>query len=163
MSTSEITANMDDIHFQIRSLRKLRQTADVVIDTGVANSVAGGNPVLQPVIEPTLNETPAQDDLETALQIFMLQNIESLKGEMIAICNGNLELLKKICTDVVTGFEQKLVVSFQNQSKTTTDILHENRQVLNAAFQEKVDKVLVRGDEQNEALWRRVKSLESAL
>jgi len=150
---------MDDLHFQIRSLRKLRQSADLVTD--VANSVAGDNPVLQPVIEPTLNET--QDDLETALQIFMLQNIESIKAELIALCNGNLELLKIICSDVVTGFEQKLVVSLQNQSKTTADILHENHQVLNTAFQEKFDKFLVRGDEKNEALWRRVQSLESTL
>jgi len=76
MSTSEITAKMDEIHFQIRSLQKIRDPVDVVGDTDVANSVAGGNPVLQPVIEPALNETPAQDDLETALQIFTLQTAD---------------------------------------------------------------------------------------
>ena len=72
MSTSEITAQMDEIHFQIRSLQKIREAFDVLGDTDVANSVAGGSPVLQPVIEPALNETPAQDDFETALQIFTL-------------------------------------------------------------------------------------------
>ena len=51
MSTSEITAKMDEIHFQIRSLQKIRGPVDVVGDTDVTNSVAGGDPVLQPVIE----------------------------------------------------------------------------------------------------------------
>ena len=82
---------------------------------------------------------------------------------MVAICNGNLELLKKICLDMATNFENKLVESFSNQSKTTADVLHENHQVLNAACQEMIDKGLIRGDEQSEALWRRVTSLESTI
>ena len=99
MSTSEITAKMDEIHFQIRSLQKIRGPVDVVGDTDVANSVAGGDPVLQPVIEEPQALAEAGDDIETALQMFTLRTVESLKGEVVAICDDNLELLKKICLD----------------------------------------------------------------
>ena len=72
MSTSEITAKMDEIHFQIRSLQKLRKPADVVGDTGVTNPVADDNRVQQPVIESGIGDIPTQDDLETTLQVFIL-------------------------------------------------------------------------------------------
>ena len=63
--------------------------------------------------------------------MFTLRTVESLKGEVVSLCNANLEFLKKICLDMATSFEGKLVESFSNQSKTTADILHENHQVLN--------------------------------
>ena len=81
----------------------------------------------------------------------------------VSLCNANLEFLKKICLDMAANFEDKLVESFSNQSKTTAGILHENHKVLNADFQEMIDKSLIRDDEKNETLWCRVTSLESAI
>ena len=60
MSTSERTAKMDEIHFQIWSLQKIRGPVDVVGDTDVTSSV--DNPVLQPVIACLLYTSDAADE-----------------------------------------------------------------------------------------------------
>ena len=78
---------------------------------------------------------------------------------MVAICDGNLDLLKKICLDMAANFG----VSFSNHSKATTDTLLANHQVLSESCQEMIDKSLVHGNGVHEALWRRVLSLESTI
>ena len=156
MSTSERTAKMDEVHFQIRSLQKIRDHVDVVGDTNVTSSV--DNLVLQPVIAPALKEspTPTGDDLETALQIFTLEAVQSLKGEVVAITDANLDLLKKICLDMAAKFG----VSFTAHAKETTETVLANHQVLIASCQEMIEKSLVPVHKVHEALWRRVSSLE---
>ena len=91
MSTTERTAKMDEVHFQIRSLQKIRDHVDVIGGTNVTSPV--DDIVLQPVIAPALKKspTPTGDDLETALQIFTLEAVQSLKGEVVAITDDNLE------------------------------------------------------------------------
>ena len=156
MSTSERTAIMDEVHFQIKSLQKIRDHVDVVGDTNVTSSV--DNPVLQPVIAPALKEspTPTGDDLETALQIFTLEAVQSLKDELVAITDGNLGLLNKICLDMAAKFG----LSFTAHAKETTKTVLSNHQVLIASCQEMIEKSLVPVHKVHEALWRRVSSLE---
>ena len=109
---------MDEVHFQIKSLQKIRDHVDVVGDTNVTSSV--DNLVLQPVIAPALKEspTPTGDDLETALQLFTLETVQSLKDEVVALADANLELLKKICLDMAAKFEG----SFTAHAKETIEL-----------------------------------------
>ena len=148
MSTTERTAKMDEVHFQIRSLQKIRDHVDVIGGTNVTSPV--DDIVLQPVIEPALKKspTPTGDDLETALQIFTLEAVQSLKDELVAITDGNLDLLKKICLDMAAKFEG----SFTAHAKETSETVLANHQVLIASCQEMIDKSLVPVNEVQEAL-----------